>query len=151
MPTPISSLAGQAGIRQLYQQHRRSDIQQPPIPPVNLQSIANKAYKKQGGPGATYEATFKFTKVTGAIAGGVVLACIILLCIWRKRQDRRERRAKAPPRIVYPHPLPEFNGSPARPYASGEPSTTTATVSGSGVSDFPATGSEGGLSAYLEG
>lgn len=65
----------------------------------------NQANKKEGGPGVTYEATFKFTKVTGAIAGGVVLAVIILLCIWRKRQDRRERRAKAPPRIVYPNPL----------------------------------------------
>jgi hypothetical protein len=65
----------------------------------------NQANKKEGGPGVTYTATFKFTKVTGAIAGGVVLAIIILLCIWRKRQDRRERRAKAPPRMVYGRPL----------------------------------------------
>jgi hypothetical protein len=30
---------------------------------------------------------------------------IILCCIWRKRQDRRARNGKLPPRIVYPNRL----------------------------------------------
>jgi hypothetical protein len=73
-----------------------------------------------GGPGTTYEITYHFTKLTGAIVGGVVLVGVIICCLLGKRKRNRDERKRLAARVprppgpggFYPQPPNSFNALP---------------------------------------
>ncbi|KAN0104120.1 hypothetical protein V8E51_009865 [Hyaloscypha variabilis] len=68
------------------------------------------------GPGTTYQLTYHFTKVTGAIAGSLALAAIIVCCFlgrWKRRRDQRK-----PPQPRYAN---RQRRSPFNPFYNSQP------------------------------